>query len=162
MSSIDFGNAVVNSSPLICLAKAGLLKLLFQSFKQVAVPQEVLDEIMRGADDDRARLFLSSSKKYTVVKSPKFSELLLDWDLGKGETSVLQYASEHEGTMAVLDDAAARKCANVVGLPYCGTLGVLAKCKRMGIVDDLNPCLEALKEGGLWLSGKLSEKIASL
>ena len=90
---------------------------------------------------------------YTVLKN------IIEWDLGKGETSVLQYALNNKNVIAVIDDAAARKCAKVLGIPYCGTLGALAKSRKLGLVDDFAACVDALKESGLWISQTLINKL---
>ena len=53
---------VVNASPLICLFKSGLVDLFPALFKNVAVPEAVIKEIMaKGMVDFAAQTLISNS-----------------------------------------------------------------------------------------------------
>ena len=63
------------------------------------------------------------------------------WDLGAGETEVLSYALLHPGYTAMIDDAAARRCAISLNVPTLGTAGLVVLAKRRGLIasiDELN------------------------
>ena len=103
--------AVVNASPLIVLGRAGLLELLPSIFSSIVVPRAVVEEIAAGAVDDPLNALLSGSRWLSVVETNALLSPLAFARLGRGETEVLEYARTHAGTVAVLDDKAARRAA---------------------------------------------------
>lgn len=161
MKSSEYETAIVNASPLICLAKAGLLNILFSVFPKVCIPRAVFDEVRAGPDDDHARLFLQKSEEFSIIDPVSTSEVVRDWDLGAGEASVLTCVLGIEDTIAIIDDAAARKCARTLSIPYCGSLGVLAKAQKAGVITDMNACVLAIRESGLYLSQAVVDHLKS-
>lgn len=139
---------VVNASPLIVLAKVGYLHLLTALADELVVPQAVVDEINAGPIDDLARVFLANSPFPTIatVSDP----LVLAWDLGAGETAVLSYALNN-GWRAVIDDGAARRCAQTFDIPLIGTLGVILRARKANLIPSASSVLKALREQGLRL-----------
>ena len=85
-----------------------------------------------------------------------------DWDLGAGETEGLNCVVENSDAIAVIDDAAARKCARTLEVPYCGSLGVLVKAHKVGIIADLNACILAIQESGLFLSQSVLDQLKAI
>ncbi len=162
MSSSEYAEAMVNASPLICLAKAGLLNALLGVFPKVCIPRAVYDEVMDGPDDDCARLFLQKSEGYTIVEPGVMNEVVRDWDLGAGETAVLNSVIDKSGTIAVIDDAAARKCARTLDVPYCGSLGILVKAHKAGVIGDLNASISVIQESGLYLSQTIIDRLRTI
>lgn len=71
---------VINSSPLICLAKVGYADLLLKLSDEIIVPQAVVDEIQAGKSGDPTILVLNSGKfpNINVLNLPE----ILSWDLG--------------------------------------------------------------------------------
>ena len=159
MKSSDCKTAIVNASPLICLAKAGLLEILFRVFPKVCIPRPVFEEVMAGSDEDRARTYLNGSESFGIIDIAATNETIRDWDLGAGETAVLSCVFNTPDSIAIIDDAAARKCARTLSIPYCGSLGVLAKAKKSGMIPDLNACVRALRDSGLYLSQEVIDRL---
>jgi predicted nucleic acid-binding protein len=52
---------------------------------------------------------------------------------------------EMRGAVVVLDDAPARELAEILGLRFTGTLGLLLDTKKAGLVPKLRPLLERLQ-----------------
>jgi predicted nucleic acid-binding protein len=143
--------AVVNASPLIVLARAGLLDVLPGVFASVVTPAAVRAEIAAGPADDPARLLLPACVwlREAAIQPPL--PPLAVWQLGAGESEVLEFARLHPGTTAVVDDRAARRAAETLGVPVCGTLGVLALATRGGLVPSFPAAIEAVRRAGLYL-----------
>ncbi len=59
------------------------------------------------------------------------------------------------GSTAVVDDRAARACAQVFGVPVIGTVGILLKAKQAGLVSQIEPELMRLQEVGSLVSVRL-------
>jgi predicted nucleic acid-binding protein len=143
--------AAVNASPLILLARGGLIQLLKLAGPEVVVPLPVAEEVRRrGASDPTVRAL--AENPWLAVSEIAVPPLIQAWDLGPGESSVLAWAHAHPGTLAVIDDLAARRCAATLSIPVRGTLGLVILAKQRGEVKAARPLLEALRRGGLYLS----------
>jgi predicted nucleic acid-binding protein len=144
---------VVNASPLIVLAKIDQQQLLLDLAESLVVPQAVVDEINAGPPDDPARRFLSTGRLPVVAVEPDLT--ILAWDLGAGESAVLSYALAHAGWTAVVDDGMARRCARTLSIPLLGTLGVILRARRAGIIPAAAPVLRAVQAVGLRLDDEV-------
>jgi predicted nucleic acid-binding protein len=144
---------VINASPLILLGKINRLDLLQTLAPSFIVPRAVMDEILAGPDPDPAkRWFLGRVSEGHVVPDIPTPLEILAWDLGAGETAVLAQASILPNAVCVLDDLAARHCAEVFQFPVIGTLGILLKAKVGGHIPRLKPEIDLLLAVGSLLS----------
>jgi predicted nucleic acid-binding protein len=140
---------VLNASPIIVLAQVGQEHLFEALADEVVVPRAVAEEVEAGPVGDPARQAIGGGQ-FTVVEATPVSEVLA-WDLGAGETAVLSYALEEPGWTAVLDDAAARKCARSFDLPLKGTLGVVILAKERGLIPSAANVMRSLLRSGFRL-----------
>ncbi|HSF42248.1 MAG TPA: DUF3368 domain-containing protein [Thermoanaerobaculia bacterium] len=153
---------VVNASPLIYLSHASLIDLLQVEGQVVRIPTPVSREIRyRGPQDPTVRILEATPWLSEVDPVPESSRVAL-WDLGPGETSVLSWALAHPGTVAIVDDLAARRCAEALGIPLIGTLGLVLKAKRQGRIPSARPIVEKLLEAGMYLSDPILRRALSL
>lgn len=152
----------VNASPLIFLARANLLDLLQLAGPDIVVPTPVADEILREGPGDAAAGALRATTWMKIVEAPPVPPVIQAWDLGAGESSVLAWALEHPGTVAILDDLAARRCAAAVHVPVRGTLGLILLAKQRGRIDAARPVLEAMRATGMYLSDAVLNRALSL
>jgi predicted nucleic acid-binding protein len=147
---------VLNASPIICLAKAGLLNEVLSMAQEVAVPQTVADEILAVDDDrDAAVTWIRTETAQRALRNigPP-APFVLAWDLGAGESAVLTAVASSPGSVAVLDDLAARRCALALGIDVTGTLGLLLRAKRAGTIVSLRRALDEVTDAGLFVSPK--------
>lgn len=147
---------VFNAPPVIVLAKAGLLKPFAALGNPAIVPQAVLDEVLNVEDPmDAARVwFEQEGPLMQVVPTPPISSFLAGWDLGAGESAVISSVVSQPGSVAVLDDLAARRCALAHGIPMTGTLGLVLLAKKRGIIAEVGSALNAIVAAGLYISAK--------
>ena len=147
---------VINASPLIFLAKIDALPLLQQLAREVVVPFSVLCEVAAGG----------GMAGYRPMELPQWLHLRDDlplpaeiagWDLGAGESQVLAH-TVMAGDEAVLDDLQGRGCARALGVPATGTLGVLLRAKKLGMIPAARPLIEDLLRSGLYLSRDLVQQ----
>jgi predicted nucleic acid-binding protein len=142
---------IVNASPVISLAKIGYLHLLEELAPDLLMPDAVAAEIRAGASSDPARKALEAG--WGRFASPKkMPTAVAEWSLGAGESAVLALGLEHEGCSTVLDDGAARNCARTLGIPVLGTLGIVLRAKRSGLIPSAVAVLEALLNSGFRLN----------
>ncbi|MEP0804979.1 MAG: DUF3368 domain-containing protein [Chloroflexota bacterium] len=149
---------ILNASPLIVMGKIGQIDLYAAIAQEIAVPSAVAEEIKAGPETDAARLAIEAGK-LPIVEAPPPSRELLAWDLGAGETAVISFATSNPGWTAILDDAAARKCANSFGVPVKGSLAVIVLAKKHGLIPSAKQVLRAMQAAGLHLDEKLISQI---
>ncbi len=147
--------AVVNASPIIYLARTDFFDLLQVAATEVLVPAAVADEILvRGPDDPTARA-LSETPWIRRVDDLQIPVSVLAWDLGPGESAVIAWALAHPGCLAVIDDLEGRRCAETHRIRLRGTLGLVLRAKRQGVIPNARPVLERLRAAGMYLSSQL-------
>lgn len=152
---------VVNASPLIVLARAHRLDLLQILGDRVLVPEAVVDEVTVHSDE-AARALESEARWIKWIPSVPVPEAISAWDLGRGESAVLSWALSRPGTIAVIDDFAARKCAQVLQIPMKGTLGLILLAKARGQIPAARPVVQELRRAGLYLSDELIAQVLVL
>ena len=76
-----------------------------------------------------------------------------------GEVEVIAGAVECNANYAVLDDYAGRKKAEQLGISVVGTLGILQKANKLGMVADLAEDIQVLQNAGMYLTDDLVRRI---
>lgn len=150
---------IVDSSPLIVLLKSDLENILLALFDEVLLPEAVWQEILAGRDGDAAKQKLPFILWLKRVHISKTNSLTENYNLGTGETAVLNLALENFGSRVVLDDSAARKCAKDLNIKFIGTGGLLILAKQKGLIPSVSDALEKVRKNGLWLSESIIEML---
>ena len=149
----------MNASPLIFLTEVGLLESLRQPGVPVLVPDVVMNEVGALGPDDPAVQAVRQSTWMQVVSTPTIPDAVRVWDLDAGESAVLAVALQEPGSMVILDDQAARRCAQVLNIQTQGSLGLVLVAKQRGLISAVRPVLEQLKQAGMYISDRLEEQI---
>lgn len=140
---------VSDAGPLIALGRLDLLQVLQHLFAQVQVPDEVVLECMArpgNVDTTRIRSALDTGLLLRCTAAPL--ELA---GLDSGECAAISRALELGAAMLV-DERAARAKAVALGIAVTGTLGVLVRARRRGLIGPLMPLVAALRASGQRLS----------
>jgi len=153
---------VCNASPLILLCRVGQLGMLGQLADDVWVPRSVLREVSRGNAVDGAGDAVLRECSLVVVDDVPLPEEIERWQLGSGESQALAVARQRAGARAVLDDRAARRCAETLGVPVIGTLGLVALARQRAVIPSARDVLDELRANGLWISDALLADILNL
>lgn len=140
---------IADTSCLIALSKIDAIDLLEKLYQEVFITEEIAKEFGDG---------LPHWIKIERVKNPKYQRLL-DLYLDPGEASAIAFALDLENVLLILDDLKGRKEAERLGLTFTGTLGVLFKAKKQGIIKELKPYIENLKIVGFRISRNIEEEI---
>jgi predicted nucleic acid-binding protein len=144
---------VFNSTPLIYLAKAGLLPLLKDVPSEKLIPERVKTEVVdkgkeRAAKDALIieRAIENGTLKIGRLQKEEFFHLLSKIpELHPADAEVLALAKE-VGGIAVVDDRVARDTAKVYRIEHGGTafilailiaLGLITKEKAKSALDDM-------------------------
>lgn len=150
---------MVNASPLVVLARAGRLELLRLLGERIVVPKAVAAEV-RAHSDEAARS-LDSEAWLEIAATVPVPHAVTAWDLGAGESAVLAWAHAHPGTLAVIDDHVARKCAGVLGVRVKGTLGLALLAKVEGRMPAARRRPAARPRRCAWLARRDPEATAA-
>ena len=152
---------VVNSSPVICLSKAGLAFLLPKAASSLYIPEGVIEEVKEGSESDPGRICITENGEDFRVSISKVDQDIQTWLLGRGESEVLQWAKTYS-CVALVDDYQARKCAVSLGIQAIGTLGFILKCKSIGLIQKVKPAVRDLMKSGLYVDQLVVRKILEL
>lgn len=142
--------AVVDSTCLIALERIGRLDVLSALLQPICAPPAVVTEF-------------GSHPEWLTVLSPANSGTIsaLKIIVDAGEAEVIALAHEL-GCRVILDDRKARMVAQRLGIPVTGTVGLLLKAKRTGIIPSLLPMLDALDAHHFHVSRALREEVLRL
>jgi len=98
-----------------------------------------------------------------VTQTPPVPPQIQAWDLGPGESAVLAWSHTHEGSEAIIDDLAGRRCAAAFNIPVRGTLGLVLTAKQRGHISSAREILYQLRQAGMYLSDRvLNEALAKI
>ena len=151
---------VVNASPLILLGKIRHLDLLHQLAPRIIVPATVAEEISAGRIESATRQTLDWVKPY-IRPDMSVPVTVIRWDIGAGEGQVLTHCLDATGR-AILDDNKARAAAKAHRIPLLGSLGIILRAKRAGLVPEARPLIEHLVASGSYLSPLLIREALSM
>lgn len=147
---------VVNSGPLISLARIGQLDLLPLLFDEIVSPRAVFEEVTQDLKLPGAVEIAEAAWLRTMEVSDRDAvDRLYVW-LDAGESEVLVLAQELGGTAAI-DERRGRNLAAALGVPQTGTVGILLLAKRRGVIPAITPLLDQLGANGIHLSPRLYE-----
>ena len=145
---------VSNTTPLIGLASIDRFDLLRQLFGEIQIAQAVYGEaVTAGREVGGAKEEVSTATwiRTTVVQDRLAVEVLLDeLDLGEAETIVL--AREVNADLVLMDEKKGRRKVSQLGLQKIGTLGILLKAKQVGLLTQIRPDIERLRQEGFSIS----------
>ena len=141
---------VADASPLIAFQQIGQLPLLQALFTSLIVPPSVAKEIAPSVPRQPWIL-----ERQLVQPIPP---LILEAELGPGETQAISLALELHADQLVVDEKEGRHLATRLGLHVIGTLGVLLAAKRKSLIPAVRPQIEALLQNNFWISPQLVER----
>jgi len=147
---------ISDSSPLISLAVIEKLDMLGKLYEEIYVPIAVSEEVVR-ADKPFARklkLFLNGRTK--SVKN-KMAVEILSGDIGAGEAEAIVLALEQQPAVVLIDDLKARRFAKMNGLNVIGTMGILLKAKKVGLIKEIKPLISELLLSDIRIGKKIIE-----
>ena len=159
-AKLPMHDIVINTGPIIALVAAtGSLEWLPSLYRQICIPFEVKKEIDEGGPGNPESLVLNLMKHHALIgeeKSEIPSALLRELDLG--EASVIANALSNGIETVAIDEKAGRRLARIHGLRVTGSLGILLKAKKLGVIQSLDDCIIRMRSHGIWMS----EELASL
>ena len=131
-------NIISNATPLIYLAKADQLSLLYEMFETIFIPDAVYREVVihgkNKEETDAFRVEGAVKDGWIVVKKVK-KICDIELSIHPGEVEVLSLAREMAIKVVLMDDTKARIAAELAGLRPKGTLWLLLNAVKGKILD---------------------------
>ena len=147
---------ISNTGPLIALSIIDRIGILRSLFSAVAVPEAVHNEIMEGGPRSSGVANYMKAKWIEVMALTNPIDPLLRTSLDVGEAAVIGLARELDTGVVLIDERKARKIARAVyGIDCIGSVGVLVRAKGRGLLDSIGAEIEAMRDGGYWISDSI-------
>ncbi|MEM6736169.1 MAG: DUF3368 domain-containing protein [Bacteroidota bacterium] len=140
---------ISDASVLIALADIGKLEILRELYNNITITDVVRNEVHAELPD-----WVIVSTNYDPQQMQ-----VLELELDAGEASAIALAMKIPNSTLILDESKGRIADKRLGLKVTGTVGIIIKAKRRGIIQSGKEILDALEEHGFWLSQKLKADI---
>ncbi|MBK6647367.1 MAG: DUF3368 domain-containing protein [Anaerolineales bacterium] len=154
---------VSNTSPIMNLAVLGLLDLLRQQFREVIVPDAVIEELRLDTDfpgTENIRRAISEGWLHEEKVENQQVVLALRRELDNGEAEAIALALQLKANLILMDERDGRSLAKSMGLTPIGVLGILIRAKQDGKVGSVGEILNRLRsEAGFYISNDLMQNI---
>lgn len=155
---------VSDTTPVISLMKAGQLELMRQLFGVVYIPEAVYRELTDNeAFSEEVKMVQECEFLYMQkVDNEKSVAILQNFTgLDAGESEAIILADEMNSDVLLMDERKGRQVAKKLGIRITGTIGILTQAFDEGILtkEDVERCIERLKESGIRISEKLYQRL---
>ncbi|MEL7353980.1 MAG: DUF3368 domain-containing protein [Cyanobacteria bacterium J06649_5] len=147
---------VSDTSAINNLTAIGQLILLKQLYGTVIIPEAVYQELNKPTVSAGGK----EAKDYDWIKVQSVGDRTIVENLLKsldsGESEAIALAIELNADLLLLDEQSARRLATQKGINRTGILGVLMEAKAQGILSEIRPLIEQLRnQADFWLSEAL-------
>ena len=150
---------VADASPLILLAKLGRLPLLTALAEQVWVPSTVWREVVARGENRPEIAQIVATFSGSVRDADPELQAAFELQVDAGEAAALALAAKNRHALLLIDDRRGRRVATASGLRHLGTLGLLLRAKRHGLIAAVALELAALRQHGLFVDERLVEEV---
>lgn len=147
---------VINTGPILTLAKIGALNVAESLPYDFITPEQVVSELEEG------RKLGHLHDKPSWIRVGHLQNPLRQFDavtLGKGEAAVIQLALERKLPRVCIDEIKGRRVATTVGLSVLGVLGLLGRAKKVGLITELKPWIQKAIDEGIRYDSLLVKRV---
>lgn len=152
-------NAVIDTSPWIALSACGQTSLLRKLYDTIMIPVTVKEEILAGGKNQIGVQELNEADWLQVVKLQDPMKAMLLHELDQGEAEVIILAKEQKAHEVILDEKVARMQARVLGLSVVGTLGLLLRAKKQGLLREIRPLIEKILKADIYIHRDIVQEV---
>lgn len=147
---------VINTGPLITLAKIDALDLPARLPFKFICPQQVREELDAG---ERCGYGSIQPEWLTVERLDRAVPRVEATTLGKGEAAVIEMALQQQIARVCIDEWKGRRAALTAGLKLTGVLGLLGRAKRLGLISEVRPYVEMAVQKGIRYDDSLVRQV---
>jgi predicted nucleic acid-binding protein len=152
---------VCDSSPLFALAICDKLYLLDKLYDKVLLPFTVFNESTVIGKPNAEMIRTWGQDKVVKITDGKLFEAL-HFALDTGEAEAITLYKEKSADALLIDEQKGRKIAEYYNINIIGTLGILLKAKREGILAEITPSIRLLRKSKIRISDELYDSILEL
>ncbi len=153
---------MADAGPLIAFAAVDLLAVLRALFGVLTTPDSVRAECTAKPGADAERIISAITDGWLRVEAGRDRCENLPTSLGRGEADAIRLALlRPEETLLILDDRIARRHALKRGLRIVGTVRLLDRAERRGLIGDASACIERMAAHGYRIAPGLLARIRS-
>ena len=159
---------VFDATPLIYLAKVGMVSTIVAAREDCCTPDQVYEEVVEAglrdgyADARRIQLAIEDGvlRRRSVSDEARFARLRENQQLSDADAAVLTIAAETDG-VAVMDERYDRAIADAEGIRTHGTTYLVLTAARDGILtsEEARTTIDAMVQSGWYVSPALYSKI---
>ena len=161
---------VSDSTPLIFLAKVGMLDLLKDVFEKISIPEAVFDEVVtqgKALQMSDASIIEAAVGRWIHVErveaevESEYSFLDDNMRLGLGEKEALKLCKQLNADFFIVDDREARRVSRILNIVPLGTCGVLVEACRQDSMSSIEAlhALDKLVRGGFRISATVYQRV---
>ena len=152
---------ISNTTPISNLLHVDNISLLAKLFGTVYIPDAVANEVNVVFSNcaewqkcvEREQIIIQSISNTIFVKQ------MVPF-LHKGEAEAICLSLEKKAKLCLIDDKDARTIAQLNNLPVTGTLGILLKAKRTGLISSVKELIDRLRaEHHFWIREDMYQKV---
>ena len=126
---------VSDTSPVNYLAQIGQERLLQALFGEITIPSSVLAELSHASAPLEIQRLLSQRPAWLNVAQFETAAPAELGHLGRGERDAILLAVELRAGLVLIDESRGRQAAEKLGLAVTGTIGILDRAARKGLVE---------------------------
>ena len=153
---------IVNSTPLIILSNINQLNLLKDLYSEIYIPEAVFKEVTEKADSACQQIKDNTDWIHVCKITDESQKRMYQAKLHAGEVEVMILAQEKPvSDLVILDDNAAKKTAKFLGLKVTGSLGVILKAKKTGLIKEVAPLMNQLISNGFYITKEIYDLVKS-
>ncbi|MGE0666803.1 MAG: DUF3368 domain-containing protein [Sphingomonadales bacterium] len=150
---------VSDASPLIVIARTGLIPVLKRMVEEVIVPATVYAECTHDLTLPGARAVRAAVEAGDIQVRPGVVPPITDAGeelsgLGAGELAAIHLAQDLQCPV-LMDERLGRQVARHRGLTVIGSAGLLLAAKKLGLIPAVAPILSEWQQSGYFLSEAL-------
>lgn len=152
--------AVSNTTPLRYLIAIEQEHLLGRLFEKVFVPVAVHEELTDARTPENVRRCVASLPAWLEVRTvDETHPVIFPATLHRGERQAILLAEALPADVLLIDEQIGRTIALSRNIPLSGTLGILERADKMGLLSHFPQILNRLKTSGFFITEALEQQL---
>jgi len=147
---------VSDTSPINYLVMLGIVDILPELYETVIVPPEVIRELTSNRTPEIVRDWIVAPPDWLEIKQN--TGLIINPRIDPGECAAIALAIELKSDHLAVDDSKARVIAAAYNLEIIGTVGIIERAHKAGLLD-LKTTLDALLQTNFRVSERLIKEV---
>ena len=136
------------------------MDVLLTLYGDVKVPQAVFDEVVQPEKSKSSTIASFLEGRVIPVDMARF--VFNAGGLGQGELEAMALYKQLSADILLIDDRRARAIAEHNQIACVGSLGVLLLAKHRGIITEIRPIVELLRNSSIFYGEEILAKVLKL